>query len=583
MRRAAALAAALVLGLPAVALASYGDTLRATPGLAAYWPLDEPAGSTAIADVVGNRSAALTATYGAAPGIETGGTSVDLAGGAATFGDTLDFGGDMTIEAWVNERSTTGDRYIVSKGSSAAGYHLYLASGGWATFQVNGTRVAGPALARGTWHQVVATLAGRVMTLYVDGSEAGSDTLPSDPLTSTQNFWIGRLARAATGFWSGSLDEIALYDQALDADTVAAHFDAGLDPTPPESRFVTTPPALSTKSTASFAYVGSKPGLAFSCRLDGGAWTLCLNPVTYSGLGDGEHTVEVRATDRSGAVEATPAAFHWTIDRTPPLSFLLIAQPTALRPATAVIGSEPGATFECRSANGAWAPCPAAFPLPDIGQSYGVFVRAIDRAGNIERGESSATVKARPRGISFTGAPAEFTAASLDLGHPSPWSCSLDGGAAQPCPSVPVSSAFDFGGRLTFSGLGYGTHTLRVADPAVTGIAWPTITWTDPLPAPVLAGVQVPALVQRGARRVPRLLFQSNAPAGARLELLRHGRPVTAWTAPVALGSNVIALSRAAWRRLGLGRYVLTVQAANAVGTGTAQWVRFDVVRPMRR
>jgi len=570
MSRALRIAVFLVLAAaPASAWAGYGDTVTATPGLVAYWPLDEPAGST-ITDVIGQRTATLGAVYGAGAGIDTGGTSVDFVGGAANFGSTLTLTGDRTIEVWAAERSTTVDRYLVSKGGVSSGYHLLVGLGGVPTFQVNAERVVGPALARGTWHHLVATLAGRVMTLYVDGRSVGSDTLPSDPVDSTQSFWIGRYARSPAGYWSGPMDEVSLYDRALDADTVAAHFEAGVDHLPPVSRFATTPSALTNSSVARFTFMGSKTGLAFSCRLDGGAWSLCVDGANYSGLTDGDHTLEVRATDRWGVVEASAPLFRWKVDLTPPRSFLLIAQPTATRPGTAVIGSEPGAVFECRSASGAWQPCPSSFELPDLGHSYGLYVRATDAAGNIESGESSTTVHTRPTGISFTGAAAEFSPGLL-RGRSS-WSCSVDGAPATTCPSP-----------LTYTGLPYGTHTLQVSDPDVSDIVWPKLTWSDPLPRPLLAGAQFPALVSRNAKRLPRLLFQSNAPAQATLVLSRRGLALKRWSAPVARGSNAIRLTRSAWRLLRPGRYALGIQPVNAAGTGAPLAVRFDVVRATRR
>jgi hypothetical protein len=325
--------------------------------------------------------------------------------------------------------------------------------------------------------------------------------------------------------------------------------------------------------------MGSKTGLSFACRLDGGAWAACADSVSYANLAEGEHTVEVRATDRWGQIEALPATLRWTIDLTPPRTFLLVSQATGLRPATAVVGSETGASFQCRSAAGAWAVCPATFPLPDLGHSYGLYVRAVDAAGNVDPGEASAVIEPKPAGISFTGAPAVFTA-SVTRGRSS-WSCSVDGADPAACPEP-----------LTFSSLPYGTHTLRVSDASVPGLVWPTLTWTDALPVPVLAGGRFPALVALGARarqasvakkRLPRLLVQSNAPAGAGLVLRRSGRPVHRWKAPIARGGNVIRLARAAWRQLRPGRYVLTVSPTNAAGSGTPLALRFDVVRAMRR
>jgi hypothetical protein len=45
----------------------------------------------------------------------------------------------------------------------------------------------------------------------------------------------------------------------------------------------------------------------FSCSLDGGAWEECRSPKHFIKLAPGTHTFAVRAADRAGNVDATPA------------------------------------------------------------------------------------------------------------------------------------------------------------------------------------------------------------------------------------------------------------------------------------
>jgi hypothetical protein len=65
--------------------------------------------------------------------------------------------------------------------------------------------------------------------------------------------------------------------------------------------------------SATFAFTSSETA-TFECRLDGGAWGACSSPKQFSGLADGDHAVSIRATDKAGNVDATPATGSWKVD-----------------------------------------------------------------------------------------------------------------------------------------------------------------------------------------------------------------------------------------------------------------------------
>ncbi len=54
------------------------------------------------------------------------------------------------------------------------------------------------------------------------------------------------------------------------------------------------------------------------CSLDGGAWAPCTSPVSRTGLGDGTHSVSVRATDAAGNTSAVDST-SWTVDTVAPV------------------------------------------------------------------------------------------------------------------------------------------------------------------------------------------------------------------------------------------------------------------------
>ncbi len=90
------------------------------------------------------------------------------------------------------------------------------------------------------------------------------------------------------------------------------------DTTPPETSFFSQPPDFSTSTTAVFIFSSSESNSTFECQLDGATSTVCVLPKEYSGLAEGSHTFQVKATDAAGNQDQTPAQYAWTIDLSPP-------------------------------------------------------------------------------------------------------------------------------------------------------------------------------------------------------------------------------------------------------------------------
>jgi hypothetical protein len=86
------------------------------------------------------------------------------------------------------------------------------------------------------------------------------------------------------------------------------------DTTAPNTTISSGPSGTVSTSSASFAFTASETGSTFSCRIDGGAWGSCTPPKAYSGLPNGSHTFDVRATDAAGNTDASPAARTWTVN-----------------------------------------------------------------------------------------------------------------------------------------------------------------------------------------------------------------------------------------------------------------------------
>jgi hypothetical protein len=73
-----------------------------------------------------------------------------------------------------------------------------------------------------------------------------------------------------------------------------------------------TDPTLATAAT--FAFTDGEPRVRFRCSLDAGAWRACASPISYRGLGIGEHRFRVRAIDPPGRPSPI-APFDWSVVR----------------------------------------------------------------------------------------------------------------------------------------------------------------------------------------------------------------------------------------------------------------------------
>ena len=112
--------------------------------------------------------------------------------------------------------------------------------------------------------------------------------------------------------------------RALSADgasTASASYSWTIDTTAPT---ITAHPANpSTSPSPSFSFSHVRATYTFSCQIDGGGWSSCASPKSYS-LSDGSHTFAVCAID-SASFATAPASFTWLIDTTGPTDTVTLA------------------------------------------------------------------------------------------------------------------------------------------------------------------------------------------------------------------------------------------------------------------
>lgn len=86
------------------------------------------------------------------------------------------------------------------------------------------------------------------------------------------------------------------------------------DITPPQTFIDSRPADPSASAVATFTYHSSEAGSTFECSLDGAAFASCPpGGIAYGGLGNGQHSFQVRAVDSSHNVDASPAGYTFGV------------------------------------------------------------------------------------------------------------------------------------------------------------------------------------------------------------------------------------------------------------------------------
>ena len=255
-------------------------------------------------------------------------------------------------------------------------------------------------------------------------------------------------------------------------------------------------PASPSAPSVSFSFSGSDgtgSGVGgYQCSLDGGAFSACSSPKSYSGLLDGGHHFEVRAVDAAGNADPEPAFFDWTVDAVAPETTLDVFPPSLTSSRSAQLefhGTDEGvsgvAGYQCALDGAGYASCSAPSSYSGLADGPHSFdVRAIDNVGNVDASPATAswTVDTVPPQTSIASGPpgssqsasATFTFASSEAA--STFTCRLDGAGFVPCASP-----------TTYTGLGDGDHTFSVqavdaagnADATAATYAW-RVSGVDP-------------------------------------------------------------------------------------------------------
>ena len=273
-----------------------------------------------------------------------------------------------------------------------------------------------------------------------------------------------------TGLAQGSHTfQVRAVDAAGTADPTPASRSWVVDTVAPDTTITAGPSGAVASTSASFSFSSNEGGATFQCALDGAAFGAC--PASYTGLAQGSHNFQVRATDAAGNTDPTPASRTWTVDTVAP-DTTIVTGPSGLVASTSATftfsSNEAGATFECALDGAAFASCPASYTGLAQGP-HSLQARARDAAGNLDPTPAarSWTVDSVAPDTTITSGPsgavastsASFTFTANEGG--STFQCALDGGGFSNCPAG-------------YTGLAQGAHTFQVRAVDIAGNQDPT-------------------------------------------------------------------------------------------------------------
>jgi hypothetical protein len=247
------------------------------------------------------------------------------------------------------------------------------------------------------------------------------------------------------------------------------------------------PSGPSADSNPAFAFTHGSYA-SFDCSLDGAAFTACTSPRSYSAVGDGAHTFQVRARSADGAA-TTAASYTWTVDTSAPTITANPTTPSANTTPTFSFGHTSVAyTFKCQIDAGGFSACSSPHTLAALGDGAHTFqVEGVD-------GDGAATAVAsyswtvNTTAPTLTAQPASTTnqtTATFTFSHGtySRFTCKLDSGTAAACN----------GGTVTYGALAAGSHTFTVFADDADGVVTQSrvYSWTIDTTPPALQTLQM--------------------------------------------------------------------------------------------
>jgi PKD repeat protein len=389
-------------------------------GASLYWRLGGDAGAAA-ADWAGTNNGVV----GSGVTSTTPGAITDDTGPASQFNGTSDglisstrtapAGDALSVELWFKTNSTLGGKLIgygAAQSGNSGSYdrHLYMRNDGRLVFGVypGGVRTVASSSPYNDnqWHQAVGTLGADGLRLYVDGVQVGVDpaTTSAQPY---DGYWRvggdnlgGWPDRPSGDYFTGAIDEVAVYPSVLPADSISQHFALGRSTAPPTASFTSTANLLDIAVDAGASTAPSGQTIS-SYSWDFGDGSLAATGVraTHGYAAAGTYTVSLTVTSSTGRTASQTAVVTMTAHQAPVARFDLTTQAlTANVDASASTASD-GATLAYSWDWGDGSPAGVGVSASHTfaaGGDYPVTLTVTDSLGATHQVLKTATVTAVP-------------------------------------------------------------------------------------------------------------------------------------------------------------------------------------------
>ncbi len=135
----------------------------------------------------------------------------------------------VSVEAWFEVSAIGANQVILEQSDGTRRVLVAISSAGFLYGSDGASHIeTTSALTAASLYHVVMTFTGAAGKVYVNGVDVTAGTLVQFPNTGVAT----RIGRSLNGgsFFSGTLDEVAVYDSALSAARVLAHYNAGTNP-----------------------------------------------------------------------------------------------------------------------------------------------------------------------------------------------------------------------------------------------------------------------------------------------------------------------------------------------------------------